>query len=209
MRSNSNFGKVSEIDLPIPWGLFPSRWLGMPAAALLLMLLGPSMLAQESTDNTIVSEALANESTAEQNPTDAPTEIVVTPMLQISDLRKLMAEAEDDTYAKYNELNLDDDYDIMCWRSKPTMSHITRRTCEPLFLTRERSDNHGFALLNMARKNGVGFGIASELQLKLMLKREYEELQRRMAAFTSTDPEFRALMQKLLDLRAAVEERYK
>jgi hypothetical protein len=128
-------------------------------------------------------------------------------MLLIGVLRELIVQSEADTYARFNELNLDDDYDILCSRSKPTMSHITRRTCEPVFLTKERSDNHGFALFNLASRNGNGFGVASEFQLKLMAKRDYEELQRRMEAFTSTDPEFRALMQQLLDLRAAFEER--
>jgi len=207
MRSISNFGKVTEIDLPVPWGPFPSRWLYNPAAALLLMLVSLSMLAQESADNAIANETLANESTAEQNSAGTPTEIIVTPILRIGDLRKLLVQVEDDTFARFNELNLDDDYDILCSRSKPTMTHIARRSCEPVFLTKERSDNHGFVLFNLARNNGFGSGLATDFQLKFMLKREYEELQHRMEAFTNTDPELRAHMQKLLDIRAAIEER--
>jgi len=72
-----------------------------------------------------------------------PYEVVVTPEVRFGTLKKLLVQIEDDFFAKFNELNLDDDYDVVCYRFKPTGSHISRRVCEPQFYMDARADNSG------------------------------------------------------------------
>jgi hypothetical protein len=51
-------------------------------------------------------------------------------------LRLEIVRLEQDFYAKYNELNKDDQYDIHCGRVTPTGSLLKRRECQPVFVAR-------------------------------------------------------------------------
>jgi len=48
-------------------------------------------------------------------------------------LRKAMVEAEDRFYARFNELNTNDDFDVDCTRDTPLGTHISRRRCQAHF----------------------------------------------------------------------------
>lgn len=49
------------------------------------------------------------------------------------ELRRAVVETEDRFYAKYNELNQADEFDLKCRVEAPTGSRLTRRTCRPLY----------------------------------------------------------------------------
>ena len=66
-----------------------------------------------------------------QQASSLPYEVVITPTITRLNLRKLIVDVEDDFFEKFNELNLDDDYDVACYKEKITISHITTRICEP------------------------------------------------------------------------------
>jgi hypothetical protein len=51
-------------------------------------------------------------------------------------LRSEVVRLEEGFYAKYNELNTDDQYDIHCGRAVPTGSVLRRRECTPVFVNR-------------------------------------------------------------------------
>jgi len=51
-------------------------------------------------------------------------------------LRLEIVRLEENFYAKYNELNEDDQYDIHCGRVTPTGSALKRRECQPVFVDR-------------------------------------------------------------------------
>jgi len=99
---------------------------------LILFLVSPLLIAQD---------APPSEEANQQG--RLPYEVIVTPEVRFGTLKKLLIQIEDDFFAKFNELNLDDDYDVVCYRFKPTGSHISRRVCEPQFYMDARADNSG------------------------------------------------------------------
>ncbi len=70
---------------------------------------------------------------------DKPYEVVITGKPTKAYYRELIQQVEEDFFAKFNELNEDDAYDMYCYKYTPTMSHIRKRTCEPLFMIRQRA----------------------------------------------------------------------
>lgn len=48
-------------------------------------------------------------------------------------LREVVIEAEDRFYAKYNEVNVNDDFDVNCRVEAKTGTRLKARTCRPLY----------------------------------------------------------------------------
>lgn len=208
MRVNSQSECSLSRILPLITATTHSMQSSIVSLALLFLLAcSPLSYGQDETEESLQSttEEVQEESTAVEQQPSAPFEVIVNPILNIGDLEKLIEQAEDDMFAKYNELNLDDDYDILCQNIRPTGSHIRVRSCEPVFLDKARADNHSFFMFMLTRGGGVE--LLDDRTLQRNHQKEYEELQRRMEAFTGTDAEFRALTQRVLDLRAALRER--
>ena len=75
---------------------------------------------------------------AQDTPTDAENEVAagsieevrVSGTRDLSEMRQELVEAEDNIYRVYNELNLDDDYDIICTRETRITSHFSQRVCK-------------------------------------------------------------------------------
>ena len=110
--------------------------------ALIFPLFAPAVVAQETRIPATVQSA------------GLPYEVIVTPNVTKKDLRQLIQQVEEDFFARFNELNIDDDYDVICYRYTPTNSHISRRVCEPNFKIRARADNASetaFALITGAQ----------------------------------------------------------
>jgi len=59
---------------------------------------------------------------------ERPDEFIVTAKA-LSDLRLKIKLAENDVYARFNDINSDDSHDIHCFDRNPTGSHIPRRFC--------------------------------------------------------------------------------
>ncbi len=145
-----------------------------------------------------------------QTELERPYEIVVTPTLSRAGLRDLISNVEEDFYEKFNELNTDDSYDIVCYKYNPTMSHISRRVCEPTFMLKYRGDNASQAtfLLGSGSVSTRSSGLASlktEQQLFSENKKNYERLQELMEEFTQTDTEFRQIGEVLGELKYRLE----
>jgi hypothetical protein len=70
----------------------------------------------EAQDTSIAKEAEAA--------TRLPYQVIVTPTISRTGLRELVADVEEDFYEQFNELNIEDNYDIVCYKHTPTMSHI-------------------------------------------------------------------------------------
>lgn len=131
-------------------------------------------------------------------------EIVVTPLLDLGDLRKLHNEVEEYFFEKFNELNLDDDFDILCYRIKPAMSHISRRVCEPNFIYIARSENASDVAFFIGTP-GYPPPLLSERELVQNAKRKYEELLRRMEEMMKTDAEFNSIGNTLGEIKERME----
>ena len=154
----------------------------------IILLLSPSISAQD--DSAAVSSRQAAR---------LPYEVVVTPNITKGDLRKLLIEVEDDFVARFNELNIDDEYDVLCYRFAPTMSHIRRRICEPNFLIRERADNAGHFAASVAAGNPSY--LFSHNEVRQEKNREYIVLQGKFDEFTTTDADLRGKAFVLSELK--------
>jgi hypothetical protein len=85
--------------------------------------------------------ALAGETVALTPPNladvDSLEEIIISgDRDSLSGARKAMVEAEERLYARFNELNKDDAFDIVCSEYAPTGTLLRRRVCEPRGLER-------------------------------------------------------------------------
>jgi len=136
---------------------------------------------------------------------ETPYEIVVTPLTTRAGLRTRIAQVEEDFYNKFNELNIDDNYDIACYKHTPTGSHISSRVCEPVFMLRERADMASFSTLLLgAGGDAAALGLSlyeNDAQLVRNKKKAYETLQELMEEFTRSNAEFRSIGEVLADLK--------
>ena len=94
----------------------------------------PSQNAQQSQEMKLPQQVL--------------DEITVRGERTFFSIRSQIERAEDNMYSLFNELNSDDDFDIIC-RERKRNSHIARRECEPVFLTRARRANSVLAMRTM------------------------------------------------------------
>lgn len=138
--------------------------------------------------------------------TNMPYEIVVTPNVTRGNLRELIVKVEDDFFAKFNELNLDDAFDVVCYKHTPPMTHITQRLCEPVFMIRGRGENSSETayIFGTTSKTGGVKGRAFLLPPKAMrkeLQTQYDILQSKMEEFTGSDKEFREIGSVLAQLK--------
>ncbi|MCI5107540.1 MAG: hypothetical protein MRY76_12555 [Pseudomonadales bacterium] len=161
-------------------------------------------------------------------------EITVTAEQSILAIRFQLRAAEDDMFARFNELNSRDEFDIECKTIRHSYSYIPRRECEPKFLTRERQSN-AIDVISRMRDDGIpsggglggaavaggGDGAASalnldalenygqgDLELKAILSQKYEEMNTEMFRLAAENPDFlRALMRVEAFRKALVEAR--
>jgi hypothetical protein len=66
-----------------------------------------------------------------EEPSEPIEEIVVRGNKSLIKLKHEMYEAEEALYDLYNLLNINDDFDIRCYKEAPTGSHIKQRICRP------------------------------------------------------------------------------
>ena len=131
--------------------------------------------------------------------TRLPYEITVTPNPSRRDLQKLIDEVEDDFVSRFNELNLDDDYDIHCDMVTPTMSHIKTRVCEPSFYIQARADNASTYV--QALLNGGAPFLLSASALRKDTSREFDILQEKADEPIATDQDLRGVAYVLGELK--------
>lgn len=71
----------------------------------------------------------AQQGPAASDPTAASTDEIIVSGKALEELRIRIERAEDDIYARFNEINGNDAYDIHCYDRVPKDSHISRRVC--------------------------------------------------------------------------------
>ncbi|PCJ19046.1 MAG: hypothetical protein COA96_16405 [SAR86 cluster bacterium] len=146
-----------------------------------------------------------------------PYEIVITPTVTKSDLRGLIQEVESDFFDRFNELNIDDSFDIVCYKMTPPMTHISQRVCEPLFLIQLRSQNASDSTYTLGTQYAtgpfgaaVGSGMPPVIMNPEALRRETSEsfklLQENMEELNRTDNELRSIGSALAQLKARLEK---
>lgn len=126
-----------------------------------------------------------------------PVEIIVTPTFKLSDIRNLILSLEEDFIVRFNELNTDDDYDVLCYNFVPTMSHRKVRTCEPNFLVDARASNASEAAADLGRavtdQDRYEIYVATPRALRKDKHREYETFQSKLVEFAESDESMNAI----------------
>ena len=135
-------------------------------------------IAQEAETNTIVE---TDESGTQQEP-DAIDEIVVMGGRSLTLLRHEVTQAEDVFYDRYNFLNEDDRYDMICKDETPIGTRIPVRVCK----TRVIRDAE-----RQATQDGMIFGAANIGSTPVIpgANRHNEMLQEKLRACAISDPE--------------------
>jgi len=134
-----------------------------------------------------------------------PYEIRITPTITRMHLRSLIFQVEDDFFDKFNELNIDDEYDVICYKFVPTSSHIPKRVCEPAFYIMARGEN--------AAEYMAAFGSCSTCvnAAPLLLSRRglrnntaehFEILQEKMEALNESDNDLKNIGSALARLKS-------
>lgn len=62
-------------------------------------------------------------------PAAPPDDVIIVREQELEELRLRIERAEDDVFARFNEINSDDSYDIHCYERAPRNSHIEKRVC--------------------------------------------------------------------------------
>lgn len=135
--------------------------------------------------------------------TNLPYEVIVRGDVTRASLRRLIVEVEEDFWDKFNELNIDNDYDVRCYKFKRTGSHLKARICEPNFYAKAKGENahHTFFLMS---SGSVGARRSAWLFTPNALRNEkyseFEVLREKLEEFTSSEREFRLIGNAWADL---------
>jgi hypothetical protein len=124
-------------------------------------------------------------------------EVVVTGDRKLSAARKAIVEAEDRFYSRWNEINGDHAFDILCYSDAPTGTRIISRVCVPVFVMNIQAAAAQETM--MAMQGGMslegGTVVLSDATPRLMLERD--ALKKRMLEMANSDPELkRALIER-------------
>jgi len=169
------------------------------ATALCMVFLPGVAVSQEVADDALENEAVVGQ---------LPYEVIVRPQITRAGLRDLIQEVEEDFYERFNELNIDDFYDIVCYKFLPTMTHIPERRCEPLFLMRSRNLSVSETTMILG---ATGYGarrsalLLTPRALQKENKPDFGVLQEKMEELTRSDTEFRSIGNALAELKSRLE----
>ena len=157
------------------------------------ILLSLTSIILLSSFNAVAQDAVESQEAAPVS--RIPYSITVTPNPSRARLRKLIDTVEDDFVERFNELNLDDDYDIHCSKVTRTLSHIRKRICEAEFLIKARADNVSEYML-------LGGFLLSPSALEDETFRDFEILQEKVDELTSTHKSLRDVAYVLGELKS-------
>lgn len=150
-------------------------------------LISPVVLAQETEPS---QEA---EPTTQTRPIE---EITVVGEQTFYTLRLEIEAAEEEVFAKFNELNSDDDFDIRCTREVYAGSHLPVRDCMPKFLRDAQADNVQDYL------KGIDIQLTRD-QIQAEVHGKSVELEAEMRRVAIENEDFFQALQKLTDLVGA------
>jgi len=113
-------------------------------------------------------------------------------------LRAQIELAEEALFARFNDINSDDEFDIHCRELTPTGSHIPRRVCEPNFW-RNAQANAGQETVRALQGSAA---LPTEMFLAEGLYK-YQLLEEEMRRLAAEDEELRRTLSRLLTLTEA------
>lgn len=129
----------------------------------------------------------------------AEEEQIVIEDLTVPQLRAEIEKIQDEYYAVFNRLNENDDFDIVCQKFTPTGTNIPQVGCEPVFVTKRRSES-----ANNYRTGGDDL-LTNDALIK-ELQPEFEKLTAMMNEVSTSNQYFRELSEILQMLRGRLNE---
>ena len=122
-------------------------------------------------------------------------EVVVTAPRTLSAMRAEIDAVQNRAFALFNELNVDNDYDIVCRRETPTGSHIPVRVCRPRYADRLEAE----ATQDFLAGDGF-FDPGGDIM--------YHEdiLKQKLALMAREHPEFHSALEEFYRLQSAYED---
>lgn len=160
-------------------------------------------LAQDQDDKT--------SNAAQTAASDLPQEIIVTPYSNMNrrNIRSLISKTEREFVDRFNELNLDDDFDIDCYKYSAASTFIKQEICEPVFFREARRLDGSLAAFNMTQATNLfqleAVQVQSDPSLRSGLSKEYAVLQNKVAALANSDEALKTLVTKLIELNYSLE----
>ncbi|HXC60737.1 MAG TPA: hypothetical protein VN645_15585 [Steroidobacteraceae bacterium] len=134
----------------------------------------------------------------------AETDEIVVHGTRLYELRAAIVAAEDRFYARYNELNKVNDFDIECTVDAPTGTRFKQRTCLTRLQQRAQQEN-GREFVQMLQDQSAGLtGTAPITDPNTAMLARYEEYKRNVLYLLKMNPELRQLVRE----RDAAEKRY-
>jgi hypothetical protein len=113
-------------------------------------------------------------------------------------LRLQIRLAEDAIYSRFNDINGDDEYDIVCRQETLTGTHIPRRVCQPNFWRAAQAR----AGEEATRKLQGSFALdAQQFEAEAVTKRRL--LAKKMQTLINEDPQLRQAVARLVSLKQA------
>lgn len=113
-------------------------------------------------------------------------------------LRLQIRLAEDAIYSRFNDINGDDEYDIVCRREKLTGSNIPRRVCQPNFWRTAQAHAGEEAVRQLQGSFALS---AQQFEAEAVTKRRL--LAKKMEQLIKEDPQLRQAVARLVSLKQA------
>lgn len=140
---------------------------------------------------------------AAASPTEITEEVVVRGT-RLYELRAAIVAAEDKFFARYNELNKVDDFDIQCSVTAPTGSKLKERGCLTKMQLRAQSDQ-AREFVQMLQDQAAGLsGTPPITDPNTVFLARYEDYKENMLYLLKMNPELRRLVRE----REDAEKRY-
>ena len=149
----------------------------------------------------LVARAQTEAESAMSQPPLVADETVFVRGFSPGNLRRLVEEAEEAVYARFNEINSDDQFDIYCYIRQEIGSRVLRRRCLPNYWREADTEVGEETVRGMQSGGGPAFNpqaIASEAHYKGLLLTE--EMQR----LTAEDEELLAATVRLVNLQQSL-----
>lgn len=154
---------------------------------------------------------LADAAGVSQSPTEETLdEVQVRATRRLHELRQEITRLEDQIYARYNDLNEVDKFDVVCSDYTRTGTRLSLRYCRPVFEDQAKADEGqvaGLALQQIhdpyAKVPPASVQLPEPLEPKI--KAQMPGYQRHMMRIIRNDPQ----LQRLLRERAAVAEQFR
>jgi hypothetical protein len=160
--------------------------------SLLTLVFSSCLFAQVTQDESSEAPVVVNP----PDPVALFEEITVVGEKNFFTIRHQITRAEDDLYRLFNDLNSKDEFDITC-REFKINSHISQRSCEPLFLTRKRRANTIMSLGAMRSGAGEGFD---------PIAMQFEALNEEIFRIASENPQYLEALMRVGKLKAILAE---